>query len=302
MSGRAHDREYFYKYASAETAMRIIAARSFRWSAPTNFNDPFDHQVGFFLDLDDHEFARHLTTSIERIVFTDAPVGTGASLEFTHLLLQLRAIRDRLRRADVLAELHASSLATAANLRSGIDNFNATIQSHLLHSRVFCVAERPDNIVMWSHYADEHRGVVFHLACSDALDNRLLAARRVTYADSFIAFPNAEEYAMHLTGERPLDFVALSWNMALTKHLDWSYEREWRVHIPLLQAPGGSGYSTYEEPAEVFASIYLGCRMASAQVEAILSAANQHLPHTKVYRAVRSTKSFSLVIELVYET
>ena len=68
----------------------------------------------------------------------------------------------------------------AHNRRAGIDDFNTEIHKRLLHSRVFCVSAENDNVVMCSHYADQHRGIVFRLAWIDALDNRLLAAREVT--------------------------------------------------------------------------------------------------------------------------
>lgn len=105
---------------------------------------------------------------------------------------------------------------------------------------------------MWSHYAEEHRGVVFKLRCIDEIDNTLLAARKVSYTDSFIAFPSAEHYAKHLTDERPIDLVPLCWNIAFTKHIDCAYEREWRVHIALLREPPGDGYATYPENARIF--------------------------------------------------
>lgn len=105
MSGRAHNREFFYKYASADTALRVIATRSFRWSSPVMFNDPFDHQAGFTLEIDDARFAELFTASIERAVFMDAPVRPGPSpLLFQHLL-RLRAIRDRVPRAAMLSQL-----------------------------------------------------------------------------------------------------------------------------------------------------------------------------------------------------
>lgn len=65
--------------------MRVIESKSFRWSSPTKFNDPFDHQTGFVLNVDTDEFANLLTFSRERIIFSDIvpvvnPVSTLAAL------------------------------------------------------------------------------------------------------------------------------------------------------------------------------------------------------------------------------
>jgi hypothetical protein len=41
-----HTREHLFKYATTATALKVIESHCFRWSAPTKFNDPFDHQQG----------------------------------------------------------------------------------------------------------------------------------------------------------------------------------------------------------------------------------------------------------------
>jgi hypothetical protein len=153
---------------------------------------------------------------------------------------------------------------------------------------------------MWSHYAEEHRGVVFKLRCDDQLDNTLLAARKVHYTDRFLNFPNAETYTKHLTGEEPFDLLPLIWQIAFTKHADWSYEREWRVHIPLLHEPAGDGYTIYKENPRVFEAIYLGCRMPHEDVTRVVNSVRQYLPNTRVFQGERSNRSFSLEFKDLY--
>lgn len=294
MSVRDHDRTHFFKYASYETAARVIASKKFRWSSPVNFNDPFDHQAGFVLDTDPVEFANLLTASIERIVFSDIePTVQPASL-FAALTFKFRSIRDRLPREQFLKEMHEASMESAVNLQTHIQNFNRAIQAELCHSRVFSVSERHDNVVMWSHYADEHRGVVFKLRCIDEIDNTLLAARRVIYTNSFASFLSAEQYAMHLTGERPVDLAPLCWEIAFIKHSDWAYEKEWRVHLALLDEPAGDGYTTYSEDERVFEAIYLGCRMQPDAIANMVDLIRKSLPNTKIFRANKSTREFAL--------
>jgi hypothetical protein len=294
MSNRSHDRSYFFKYASFKTAKRVIESKSFRWSSPAKFNDPFDDQVSFVLDSDPAEFAEHLTASIERIIFSEVAPPVRPTSLFAELTLQMRSIRDKLPRETVLEELHEDSVQAAANLHSHIGDFNAAIQEQLCHSRVFCVSECHDNVLMWSHYADEHRGVVFKLRCMDEIDNPLLAARRVSYRDTFMAFPSAEQYALHLTGEKPIDFGALCWDIAFIKHTDWSYEREWRVHVALLNEPPGDGYTVYSVDPRVFEAVYLGCQMEDEAVVEIVDLVRRHLPDTKILRGTKSATAFEL--------
>ncbi len=147
---------------------------------------------------------------------------------------------------------------------------------------------------MWSHYADNHRGVVFKLRCIDEIDSPLLAARKVSYSNAFLPFPSDDEYAKHLTGEQPIDFLPLDRNVAFTKHTDWSYEKEWRVHFPLLEQPPGDGYSIYPIDPRTFEAAYLGCRMEDGEVATIVKLIRRHLPATKVLRGKKSTSAFVL--------
>jgi hypothetical protein len=294
MSGRVHDRDCFFKYASLQTALRVIKSKRFRWSSPTNFNDPFDHQTGFTLDIDAPRFAALLTSSAERLIFSDVIPEANPPSRFAGLCLLLRPIKDQFSRQELLAEIHKASIEIAEKLPNHIADLNAVTLQHLCHSRVFCVTEHHDNVVMWSHYADEHRGVAFKLRCIDEIDNALLAARQVTYTDKFIAIPSLDAYAKHLSGERSIDFTSLTWEIAFTKHLDWSYEKEWRVHVSFLKEPAGDGYSIFTENPRVFEAVYLGCRMGQAEIESVVNAVRLHLPDTNIFLAERSRTSFAL--------
>lgn len=294
MSARAHDHSHFFKYASFETAVRVIESKSFRWSSPTKFNDPFDHQAGFVLNFIPETFSQSLTSSIERVIFSDVEPSITPTTLFSALTLKLRQIRHKLPCSEILRDLHKSSAESAAILNDSIGQLNAAVQEQLCHSRVFCVSEKFDNVVMWSHYADQHKGVVFKLRCIDEVDNTLLAARKVQYTDAFLSFPDADTYARHLTGEQPIDFAQLIWNIAYTKHVDWSYEEEWRVHMPLLHKPPGDGYSVYPENPRIFEAIFLGCRMDAEDIKSIVDLAHRSLPGAEVFVGSKSTTSFAL--------
>ena len=296
MATRLHNQRHFFKYASLETATRVIESKSFRWSSPIKFNDPFDHQAGFVLDSNPDEFANLLTASIERVVFSDGvpPVMPVSQLATANVML--RSIRHRLPREQFLQKIHQDSVETAAGLyNGGIGELSAAVQKQLCHSRVLCLSELHDNVVMWSHYADQHRGVVFQLGCIDEIDNSLLAAQKVTYTNTGPAFASAAEYAKHLTGEEVFDYAPLCWKIAFTKHSDWSYEREWRVHVALLQEPPGGGYTMYAENPRVFEAVYLGCRMQDTEVEAIVELIRRHLPATKILRGEKPSAGFTLL-------
>lgn len=294
MSSRAHDKTHFFKYVSFNTALRTITTKSFRWSSPLNFNDPFDHQTGFDMKLNDEIFNSALMKSIEKIIFDEEYMTTPPTTQFGAGLLQLRNIRHRLDKVSILKDLEKTIPEVIANFKTLNSDLNKEITNLLCHSRIFCVSETNDNIVMWSHYAEKHQGVVFKLKCIDEIDNSLLVAKKVFYSNDFVPFPASDEYARHLTEEQLIDMTKLMWDIAYIKHSDWSYEKEWRVHISLLDEPQGDGYSIYTENAAVFESVYLGCRMSQENRQHILIMIRKFLPNIKVFQAIKNDKTFEL--------
>lgn len=296
---RVHDKSHFFKFASIDSAIKIINSKRFIWSSPVKFNDPFDTQTGFTLNYDEATFASMLTESILRIIYSDIPIEIDSSSLFTKLLVLTREIRHKLPKEEVIRQTYSDALISAKNLANGVDELNIRISEHLLHSRVFCVSELVNNVVMWSHYADQHQGVAFQLGCVDELDNSLLIAKKVDYTDRFSAFPSAEQYARHLTGEKTIDMVSLIQKIAYTKHIDWSYEKEWRVHVSMLNEPAGTGRSLYVENSQIFEAIYLGCNIKKENAMTIVTIARQELPNMKIYQAIRSKSRYELEFEIV---
>jgi len=82
---------------------------------------------------------------------------------------------------------------------------------------VLSLSTRNDSILMWSHYAGEHKG--FCLEFSDMADNEHgQRAIQVKYSKDFPVFSSIE--VINGTFGREL---------FLTKYDDWSYENEWRI-------------------------------------------------------------------------
>lgn len=265
------------------------------------FNDPFDHQIGFKLGPDADRFGWHLLEACKRILFDAAPVIVKPS-KLTALLLMIRSRASVIPKQQMLQRLDEMCRDIGVSMDQELDSLNEVLRQQLCHSQVFCVTEKNDNLVMWSHYAEEHKGVVFKLRCLEEVDNALLAAEPVRYTDEFISFPSSDDYARHLTGERPFDLLSLIWEMAVTKHKDWAYEREWRVRASLTHEPVGDGFAYYNEDPRVFEAIYLGCRMEAVDKSAIATAVRQHLPRVKIYESVLSKRAFGMEFSEYTET
>ncbi len=283
-----HNLPHLYKYMSADTARLVINTQKFRWSSPLLFNDPFDHQTGFVFTFTGEELARALCEAAESAVFEGPDFTPPYAANFGIALRMMRSIRGRLSRQDVTENLRAASLEIASDFPAHCAKLNEAFTAFLTHSRVLCLTETPANVVMWSHYASEHRGAVFKLRRLEELDHRFLVAQRVTYTDEPVRYMPLEDYVANLVGLSDHDPTPRVWEIAYRKHRDWSYEREWRVHVPQMDEPAGLGYSDWDEPKELFEAIYLGCRMEPSTVADIVALIRERLPETEIYKARRS--------------
>ena len=98
-----------------------------------------------------------------------------------------------------------------------------------------------DDILMWAHYADKHRGLCFEF---DGSSNCLFfgEAQPVDYED-YTPIPLDEDKNRQMTRN------------ILTKSKHWFYEREYRIFRP------GKADSKLDYPIELLTGIIFGCMM-----------------------------------------
>lgn len=141
---------------------------------------------------------------------------------------------------------------------------------------IFCLCERPDDIRMWSHYADGHRGICLEFAPQG---NQLFGCDllQVRYARRY---PILSLY----------DDCDLEWTKRYltTKARAWKHEREWRI---LYHTPGIQQY-----PADELSGVILGARMSPDRREEVLRWLSEAPVHPKVFQAQLQSTSFGVEI------
>jgi hypothetical protein len=95
-------------------------------------------------------------------------------------------------------------------------------------TKVCSFTERSDSIVMWSHYADYHKGFCIEYDISQLPTEHLL--RRSVFPAVYSAgLFDLTQWAEKLVSTRREQFnPALVLLAMMSKHKDWKYEREWR--------------------------------------------------------------------------
>ena len=140
------------------------------------------------------------------------------------------------------------------NLRNGVEHLaEAATEAGLRDlSSVFgviCFSAVPDQSVLWSHYADRHRGMVLELEVPDDPKRTV----RINYTDE----------RPHIEAARIGDTAYIKEQLdraCRQKSTGWTYEQEYRVYVLLAEceARGGFYYSALQPGA--LKRVIIGCR------------------------------------------
>lgn len=186
----------FYKYLPAKRAVDFFNDCSLRFTPNGSLNDPFEYaQV-------DRDYLSNLSEDEKLALFANC------SNDFRH-----------------------SPSLVAGVLSNKVERLKKTSNSTLIASPkkgggVLCFSETPSNLLMWSHYASEHQGMVIEINSSYFFDKNLyenlgkFIIHRTRYRDSRIE--DQQEGLYELLFRTPIETSA-------TKSSHWSYEQEWRI-------------------------------------------------------------------------
>jgi hypothetical protein len=120
---------------------------------------------------------------------------------------------------------------------------------------VLSFSEKPDNILMWSHYAEKHTGLCVEFRRVGYLASNAL---KVQYSHDYpeLDFFEITDALERDKTKRPELERKVVDRVYLTKSKDWEYESEWRIIDPVR----GFGLKIF--PTDLITRIILGCRMS----------------------------------------
>lgn len=148
-------------------------------------------------------------------------------------------------------------------------------RSNLAELSVLSLTEEPDDMLMWAHYANSHKGYCLEL---DATVPPLSFANRVRYVPERPTFrlfdPNKAEKLMH---------------MLLNKADFWEHEHEWRMVRPIEQGP-------LIFPPEGLKSIIFGAGIMPDDEAALRAMANERAVPVVFKRAKLDNRNYRLEI------
>ncbi|MBM3531066.1 MAG: DUF2971 domain-containing protein, partial [Alphaproteobacteria bacterium] len=240
-----HDREYFYKYLTAATAKTVLKTRQLRLSHPALFNDPFDLQFDLHVGFDMQSIKPRALEMLWNVTYEGYPVAAGTL--FGHLLAAQREKFPRLTREEFNKEFGEAFDLGIDNMRRYLPEYQSETRAIADKITVLCLTEKHDDILMWSHYADCHKGVVLEFRCLPHLDSAMGAAQAVTYSKEMPTLFDEEFLVNLLAGRTMMDPAEIAKKQILTKADRWSYEKEWRLYLPHRTSTTHSFLSLHRE-------------------------------------------------------
>ena len=146
---------------------------------------------------------------------------------------------------------------------------------------ILSLSEKNDDLLMWSHYANSHKGICLEFGTFQP--SLLDGARPVRYADEFPAM-ELYEIVVH-------EDLRKSASWMLTKAAQWGYEKEWRV----LDFDDGPGPKSF--PPACLTGVIVGCRIPETDRKTVSSWLLTRRCAVAVYQAKQVSGHFRLKIE-----
>ena len=291
-----------YKYTSCAAAAAIIQNCTLKLSVPTAFNDPFDILLGEALGSEVEDFLRDLMPAFFDLASGEldvTPMRPGVFKDqIVFINQQLRRLTPEalaVRRVAWLQQPPEGIWADPEFLRQSNQLVVGTIQAQLGRYGVFCSATNKDSLLMWSHYADHHRGVVLELRPDVPRDSPLMASKPIVYSTErplLYRSPHdllrkslllsAEDAARELV--EPLIY---------TKSTEWAYESEYRLAIPDYVPAGATERFIEFYPTEL-CGVLFGCRVTDERRREIEGLARTLNPGVRFSRAVMARREYAL--------
>jgi|SRR5271166_127692 len=287
-----------FKYTSACTAVAVLKSKTLRWRIPDSFNDPFEFKnpfaYGFTWDelteVALRRFATILTQTEEPELFPGNPVAEA---------IPARRLECRGKDPAEVSELIRPRFNPIVeklkrDAESDLGEWLKMKQTY----HVLCLSASHDHILMWSHYAGSHTGVVLGFEPRLVVGRWALAtAQPVQYSNDVPVAVTLEEFVAWLSGQGPKPGGKDSFERALwSKSIVWAYENEWRIVDKHQEAETAEFADHPFEPDELV-EVYLGCRMHTKVRDQIISQISSWPSKVRLFQMKAQALRFELEAE-----
>jgi hypothetical protein len=270
-----------YRFRTIERAKEILATNKLYLSSPSAFNDPFDCQIAPLFGKSQRQREEFARLSARR---------SHPQVSRRERIAMVREARER-------GDLESPSLSRFYEhwKKDFVDNCG-----------ILCLVAKPDDILMWSHYAEGHTGVClefqfslyeFGVAASLPGLSAPVCALPVFYAEEFPDFDFVEYFILSERDKagHQSSLLQFARTVFLTKAVVWKYEQEYRI-IDFPPRIGIRMYGLRPFSPKSLTGIIFGCRIKREAKEEIMALVAARTPRPRLYEAKVKPREFAIEI------
>jgi len=280
-----------YKYLATER-IDVLRNGKIRFTQANALNDPFELSPYFEELIAKSRLLDELTTK---------PMDLGPHLRqsYEELPAELKSFFSYEQMVGLIAanpEAISSAIGEGLRVVLGVFDQQMPKLKEMFFERlrsefgILSLTEAPDNVLMWSLYAAEHRGFLIEFDEKHPFFNQRRGPEDEFYHLRRVNYIDRQQFRdiMEVSGE----------DVLLAKGPEWTYEREWRMVRPLaleetpINTPMGLVYLV-PFPPEAVTGVVLGSRMTPAMRDELISllAEDVRYQHVALYEAVLNQKT-----------
>lgn len=259
-----HPPSRLFKYTTAQGAVSILANGSALFKSPSLFNDPFDSAWDQMWSVRTPAARERQRALVRDFLLGLSEMPHDAGAEFRALFQRLRAeilalpVDERDQRVGKYLD-HDPRFDYDPLADESFRDLNRRM-------RVFCLTEDDASMQMWSHYGDQHRGVLLEFDTAMLQDHWKRPLEPARYVDSMpdpISDHAAVDrcFAFGCPWKPPSDGMAFT----LTKGIGWKSEREWRF-VWKEEKGVETDQSLHVFPPAAVTKVILGCRCSEDDI------------------------------------
>ena len=272
-----------FKYTTADAARVILSNQTLQWSSPVAFNDPFDLKNYFHINFSWSDLRKDALQKLSVMILSPKEPTRADGNEFAGHIRWLRTNMKGSSLANVKAALEQGfNVSFELCERLTADERNNWLQEREI-VRILCFAERPDNLLMWSHYAEQHAGVVLEFETKLFEKSASSRAIKVRYSDVVPAPFTYQQFLDYFLGQKVFPDVSdYTIAVASSKYTDWSYEQEWRL-LRYEDPPKSGLHSYFAYPPDALVGAYFGSKIDSTKRDGLAPLLKANYPHALIH-------------------
>lgn len=280
-----------YKYLDVQGAKLTLGNRTFKHAKPSDFNDIEDLTIQSIFPEEIEIALKKLSNSFTDVIvkhLNDPPTCHPPLREKLALIQQVyRTNPDALELLKAVSKEGGAPLYDVEHMRELAKKFVKEINEFMQDYRILCVTIHKNSELMWSRYAENHKGIALRVEPNIAVDSKFQLFRRVEYRENRPALydDTLDFIADSLFGDQEARRSAILDKIAYSKTLLWQHEGEYRLAIPLGE--GEQPWNTLNYHPEEVTELYLGLGMTKEDKDEIVSVAQALNPAIAIFQMSR---------------